>query len=364
MLSRVAVLVGLVACHGDPPADRARVLDQIPGTASSVLAADGKVLSQPRIRPLVDALRPEVPAGLDCALDAALQSEQVAVGIEPSGDVTIAIATRAHVQCAALSQVASGLWIGTLGGGAPAAAGAGVTRAPAFARALPYLRDAPIALVTQQAGMHVLATAAPDPLAAWVAIDAPTKTTADELAKQLRAALDDAAKTDALAQIVKRIDVKQTGAQVVATLGAGPGDLAVALRAAIERTRAAIAQRAFPCPSPFAPPVLACSARECTTPLSCAVEENRISLSSLAPAIEALLAARKDAVVVNGRVEGVRLRDDLATYGLRSGDVLIAVDGKRLTSVDQIPPYLAGTKGKASLIVARLRRFATIELQE
>jgi urease accessory protein UreE len=85
---------------------------------------------------------------------------------------------------------------------------------------------------------------------------------------------------------------------------------------------------------------------------------------SLASAFDEILAARKEVVIANGHAEGLRLRDDLVTYGLASGDVLVAVDGQRLTAVEQLAPSLQKAKARTRLLIARLRRFGTIELVE
>jgi acyl-CoA synthetase (AMP-forming)/AMP-acid ligase II len=108
-----AVLVALGACGTDGPSARTRVLAKIPAEATTVLAADSRALSHPRTRAVVDALRPEVPAGLECVIDAALIGDQIAAGLTADGDLTIAVATRAPVTCAALSRVEPGLWIAT-----------------------------------------------------------------------------------------------------------------------------------------------------------------------------------------------------------------------------------------------------------
>src|SRR6188508_3882096 len=121
MISRAIWVLIAMGCGGDAPAARSRVLDKIPAGVTSLGVADARALAGPRFRPLVDALRGELPAGFDCVADAALQGEQVAAGVTPSGDVTVAIATRAKVACPALSQIEDGLWIATLGRGAPGA---------------------------------------------------------------------------------------------------------------------------------------------------------------------------------------------------------------------------------------------------
>ena len=347
MISRAVWVLIAMGCGGDAPAARSRVLDKIPAGVSSLGVADARALAGPRFRPLVDTLRGELPAGFDCVADAALQGEQVAAGVTPSGDVTVAIATRAKVACPALSQIEDGLWIATLGRGAP---GAGAVSEQQRAR--PFLRDAPIALVTTFGKLRVIATAQPDPLAAWVAFDAPDVTTAQAFATSLEARL--ARPGDAIAPVAKAITIERTGSQVVARLGKTDADLAVALRAAL--TPPPDTARAFPCPSPLTPPVQGCKMDDAAL--------TRLEVYSLASAIDELLAARKEVVIENGRVEGVRLRDDLATYGLASGDILVAIDGKHLTSLEQLGPYLQNPRSRTRLLVERMQRHGTIELVE
>lgn len=346
MISRAIWALLAMGCGGDAPAARSRVLDKIPAGVTSLGVADARALASPRFRPLVDALRAELPAGFDCVADAALAGEQVAAGITPSGDTMVAIATRAKVTCAALSQIEDGLWVATIGGGAPGAGA--VAEQP---RAKPFLRDAPIAIVTTIGKLRVIATAQPEPLAAWAAFDAPDVATAQAFAASLEARL--AKPGEAIAPVAKAITIERTGSQVVARLGKTDADLAVALRAAL--TPAPETARAFPCPSPLTPPVQGCKTDEAAT---------KLEVYSLASAIDELLAARKEVVIYNGRASGVRLRDELATYGLASGDVLVAIDGKHVTSLDQIEPYLQNPRSRTRLLVERMERHGTIELVE
>jgi hypothetical protein len=318
------------------------VLDKIPAGVTSIAVAEGRALSHARFRPLVDVLRGEVPAGFDCVVDAALAGEQIAAGIGPSGDVTVALASRAPVACAVLGQVEDGLWIATLGAGAPAAGERAVNEQP---RARPFLRDAPIALVTTLGKVRLLATATPEPLAAWAAFDAPDVEAAKVVAATLEARLKG---------ISVPITVERTGSQIVARLGTTKADLAAVLREVLSRP-AAIA-RAFPCPSPIAPPVITCAAGE--------QERTKLEVYSLASAVDELLAARKEVVIVNGRVEGVRLRDDLPTFGLQRGDTIVAIDDQHVTALEHVAPYLQKRGTRLQLLVARLQRFGTIELVE
>ena len=146
MISRAVWVLLAAGCGGDAPSARTQILDKIPAGVTSLAVADGRALAHPRFRPLVDVLRGEVPAGFDCVVDAALAGEQIAAGVAPSGDVTVALASRAPVKCAALSRVEDGLYIATLGAGSVAT---GATAAGEQSRARPFLRDAPVALVTR-----------------------------------------------------------------------------------------------------------------------------------------------------------------------------------------------------------------------
>ena len=349
----VWVTIGLLGCGGDAPSARSRVLAKIPAGVTSIGVADGHALSHARFRSLVDVLRAEVPAGFDCVIDAALAGEQVAAGIAPSGDVTVALATKARVKCPALGQTEDGLWIATLGAGAPAA---GATAASEQPRARPFLRDAPIAIVTTYRDLRVLATARPDPLAAWVAFDARDVSAATAFASELGSMIEAASASEVLAPVANAITIDRQGSQVVARIGAVDADLAIALREALARAHVRDTARAFPCPSPFAPPVLGCEQGE--------LDHNKLEVYSLASALDEILAARKEVVIANGRASGVRLRDDLATYGLQSGDLLVAIDGKRVTAVEQVAPYLQSARARTSLMVGRLQRIGLIELVE
>jgi hypothetical protein len=337
MISRVVcVLAALLGCGADAPSARARVLDKIPAGVASIGVADSRALV--KLRAVVDVLRSEVPAGFDCVLDAALEGQQVAAGVGPDGDVTVALASRAVVKCPALSEVEAGLYIATLGAGAP---GAGALAEQARAR--PFLKDAPIAIVTKLGAMRVIGTAQADPPAAWVAFDAADGAAATLLQADLRTRL-----------ATLPITVDRMGSQVVARLVPTKDDLAALLRTALSRPRDSA--RWFACPAALAPPVLTCVAGE--------NDHTTLDVYSLASVFDDLLGARKELVVSNGRVEGVRFTSDLATYGLASGDLLVAVDGQRLTALDQVAPALQKAKVHVQLLVSRSRRFGTIELVE
>jgi len=350
----VWVLVAVAACGRAEPTSRARVLAKIPATASTVVAASGRALAHPRIRGAIDALRPELPISLGCVLDAALASEHVAAGIGRDGAITIAITTRARVTCPALSRLEDGLWLATLGGD-PATADASVLAIAELERARPYLMDAPIAAAIALPGALALATAKPEPLEAWLAID--TRGVAPEaMREQVAGAVRALASAPEIAPFAEHVQIALEGSQVVARLDRPvQADLAVAVRAAIAWRRAQRARVAAPfaCPTP-APPDTTC-VPPCTP--RCVLE-----VSSLAAAIDPAALARGEPVVVNGSFEGLRVRDDLGAAGLRAGDVITAVDGRRLRSRDHLIALVRDARGKMSLAVTRGRQVGTIEL--
>ena len=73
----------------------------------------------------------------------------------------------------------------------------------------------------------------------------------------------------------------------------------------------------------------------------------------------------RDGVLVDEPTDVVNhWRDDLVTFGLASGDTVVAIDGKHVTAVEQVAPYLKKSGSRITLVVARLQRFGTIELVE
>ena len=118
MYARVAVagLITVAACRGSSISQRERVLAKLSPRVFAVLAAEGKALTTPPFRGLVDYMRSELPKTSHCVLDAALASDQVAVSRSERG-TTIVIATHATVKCPELSRIEPELWVGTIGTG-------------------------------------------------------------------------------------------------------------------------------------------------------------------------------------------------------------------------------------------------------
>ena len=338
-----ACALAVAACGRPPAPDRDRVLARIPATASVVIAADGRALGLARIRPLVDAPRPELPTALGCVIDAALAGEHVAIGIGDDRAFTIALASRAPVRCPALSRLEDGIWVATLGDGVVRAGATSVADDPRFGRARPYLGRAPIAIAVQLSGGRLLATAQPAPFEAWLAIDHETPAAATALETQARAFVKRMASDPATAPF-SHVAIARTDTQVVATLANVPaGDLGLAVKALLARERARAMAPPIGCPPAPLPPVVECKAAAFRIP----------PRAPLAP--ELPLAP----VVANGVLVGFRLGAPLAPLGLVAGDVIVAVDGRLVTA---LAPLRAALGRDAALTIRRGTADAVVRL--
>lgn len=343
MTSRGASALALViaACGGGDPPPRERVLAQIPASSMAVLAASAPTLAHPRLRAVVDVLRPAWPSRLGCAIDAALAADHVALGITQARSATLVIETRAKVSCPALKKLGGGLWIATLGDvGAPA--GSSVLDDPKFARARPYLGRAPIALALDVPGGSAIATATAAPLEAWLALDV-HPLFADVIEKRVRGYVDGLRGEPATAAFPGHIAITRTGSQIVARLdGAVDADLAVATRAMIAAHGkvAPRAQARYVCP-PIAPPLIACE------------PGNLLAFTALGAAVTPLIDATIAPVVANGVVDGLRLTSPVPTLGLLTGDLVVAAQGRRVAHRIALAEILRHAKGSLALMIVR-----------
>lgn len=347
------VIAALAACHGRAAPPRQRVLERIPAEVSVVIAADGPVLAAPRARAVVELVRPRWPDRFGCVIEAALASDHVAVGATGSGDLVVVIATRAEVRCAALSKLGDGLWAATLGAAKPSAPGSSVLDDPAHARARTYLLEAPFAVEVLRPGARLVATAAVDPLEGWLAIDVSEEASA--LAEQkVRGFVDKLARTSATAALADRIAVSHDGPQVIARL-AGPVDvdLAAAVRAAIAvfETSSDRPRVSLVCPA-LAPPIVGCAGG------------SSLTATSLSAALAPLAAVRLTPIIENERVASLRLDAPVPSLGLRAGDRLLAIDGRRVTSAAQLGEQLTRARGKVAITLLRDAATEALEVTE
>jgi hypothetical protein len=329
--------LALTAC--DRPARSAR--ERLLATIGGVVVADSRAIAHPRVRGVLDVVASRWPTRMGCVLEAAFAGDQAALSVDRSGNITALIATGSDPRCGALSQREPGVWIATIGAGPGAAAGS-VLDDDRFARARPYLLTAPFAAVSL-ADPHLLAAAQPDPLEAWIAIDAAGR--AQDIEHGLAEQIARMQRDPSTAAVASRLRASRTGdAQVVLRLD-GPidGDLAVAARAMLasleERSRPIAAR--FMCPTPAAPDI------SCTGGTSYRVGSLRTDLAPI------VAVGRPTPIVSNGLVTGLRLEAAVAPLGLDAGDIILAVAGRLVTSRAMLADRIAHARGETSLTIRR-----------
>ncbi|HEY0482665.1 MAG TPA: hypothetical protein VGD37_34320 [Kofleriaceae bacterium] len=348
MAVSVFASAGLVAagtgCHGRAPTPRERVLAGLPADVEAVAVADGRALSHPRVRGVLDVLAARLPASLGCLVDAAVASEAVGVAIDRASNITALVALRQPPRCAALSQREPGLWIATLGAG-PATA-ASVLDDPRFARARPYLETSPIAGVAL-GDLHVLAAAQPEPFDAWVTIDVPGG--ADPIAQAVAEQLAKLQREPATAPLVARIHTARPGPTQLVVRLTGPldVDLAAAVRTALAWLDAAAEPHpataaAFSCARPT--PEVRCLDGKGTSYQVTSLPEDMAQI---------LTVGHPTPIVINGSVTGLRLDSAVPAFGLEAGDVLVAAAGRLVTSRTMLTDRIAHARGATSLTIRR-----------
>ncbi|MDX2088120.1 MAG: hypothetical protein SFX73_09725 [Kofleriaceae bacterium] len=347
-------LACVAACHegtGTSAQARERVLARIDDDATVVIAAQGRALSHPHVRAVIDVLRPRWPARMGCAIDAMFTAEDVAVGIAPRG-TTVVIETTAQVTCPTLSNVGGRLWVATIGDSTTAGT-ASVLDDERRARAKAYLLTAPLVATLELAGGSAIATARPEPLEAWFAFDT-TLALAPLVETRLKAYLDTLANRPVTGPFVQRIEVTRQGSQVVARM-AGPvdADLAVAVRLALSEVGTSTPDevKGLPCP-PRVAPVRSCDPGPA------------FRVTALADAVAPILAAPLLPVIENTRVRGLRLGAAVPALGLEANDILIGVDGRPAIDRAQLSEILRRARGRVAIVVERDRHTSTVSLVE
>jgi hypothetical protein len=336
----ICVMIGAVACRGPVPTARDRLLGELRGDAVTVVVADSRAISHSRIRAVLDVVAGQWPASMGCVLEAAYGGEQAALSIDRNRNVTVLVATTADPRCGALSQRAPGLWIATIGAG-PAAAAPPVRDDARFARALPYLRTAPIAAVALGIGdAHAIATAQPEPFEAWLAIDAPG---GDEIEQAVQTQIDKLRGDPSAAAFAGKLQTSRAGNQVVVRLASAPDlDLVAAARTVIswaeDRTRPDTAR--FTCPDPG--PDTNCS-NGTTYQLGRLREELMMIIDT----------GQVTPVVESGVVTGLRLGAPVPHLGLDAGDVVVAVDGRPISSRAMFQRLVPRARGETTVMVRR-----------
>ncbi|MDB4960750.1 MAG: hypothetical protein JWP01_749 [Myxococcales bacterium] len=78
--------------HGDDRPARERLLARIAADSAVVITAAGPTLTQPRMRAVIDVLRPHGPARMGCAID--LAADHVALGVTEARSAVLVIESR------------------------------------------------------------------------------------------------------------------------------------------------------------------------------------------------------------------------------------------------------------------------------
>jgi hypothetical protein len=350
----ISAELGAVGACGDAASSpRDRVLATLPAGASFLAVGDGASLIA--LKAVVDELRPSAPPSLGCVIDAALASTQAGVAFGSNG-VTVALATDvAPTGCPALSQLASGVWVATVGGGEVAADRADAPSALVDAhlsRARDYLRAAPIAVAGDVPGLgaHIIGTATAAPLEAWLALDFADATLAAKLADSLRSGASELAHVLGGKVLAGRIAVNLVGQQVVIQLARGDATIPLA-----GVTRAIASPLLVALNTPAAPSTwrLGCPTGRAVTRCEQRVAGIALELDDFAELASELVSAELQPVVVGGQIMGVRVGPaGVASLGLATGDVLIARDGRPIQrGLDVV--HALGSPSRTSLLVRR-----------
>jgi hypothetical protein len=299
---------------------------------------------------VIDATRPFLPSQLGCVIEAALTSEVVAVAVAPGAGATIVILTRAHVaHCAALSRVDDDLYVATLGASTLAdSAKASALSDPRWARARSYLINDPIAIALSRDDQRVVIVAQPKPLDSWLTIDA-SDSAATERAIH---AWIDRQQTTALKSFAGKLVVERRGSQVlVRTTKLETDELALAtvdiLRALDAPTPPRVAT--FACP-PLTGGIVRCTGSD-------------IVVDNLTTTLRKLVANDTEPAVVAGDIIGLRLMQD-ADVLLHRGDIVLGVDGHRITSAEQLHELARYAHERSTLAVRRDGADVILDLSE
>jgi hypothetical protein len=347
----VVIAAASAACAGRTPTERERALERIPAQAQVIAAADGPALSTPSFRRVLDAAGPHVPSGLACVLDAAAAGSALAVGVHVDGGVTVVLATRGTVaRCPALGKIADGLYVATIGAGALAADRAhSVLDDPTWERARPYLLREPFALAVERPTSRAIAVAQPDPIDAWLAVDAVQPEALEQTIEQQLARW----RGTGAGELAGKLAVKRTGTQVaIASERLTEADLVTIVTDTLRALDAQPTARApsFSCPGQ-------------TRGIVSCHDGTQLVVTSIPETLIALGRVDASPVVSGGDIIGIRLLGDPPPV-FRRDDVILAVDAHRITEPRQLV-NLAGKLGdEVSIAVRRGGHDAVVQLRE
>lgn len=324
------VTLALGACHRTPSA-RERALAEVPREADLIAAADGAALASPAFRKAIDEIRPRVPPSFGCVIDHVLAADTLVLARDPEGIAVIAIAAPS-IPCPALARIAPDLSLATIG--APGAASGAIDLAR-WQRARPFLLSAPIVLAVDGGDVHVIAGAQLDPAAAWLTIDASDARVSAAAEREAHAWLERLPES--------KLHVTRDGDQIRITLDGASDDELAALAEAGARLFDAAPSRT----SALACPALDAVVQRCEI----AGRHVAITVASIAAVQAVTASAAFEPVIENGEVIGVRATADSPL--LERGDVVLAVDGQRVRSREELGQRVAGGRGRLGFDVRR-----------
>jgi hypothetical protein len=219
---------------------------------------------------------------------------------------------------------------------------------PRWSRARPYLLRDPIAIAVESADRRVLAVAQPKPLAAWMTIDAADIAVVE---RDLRAWIERQRSTP-LATFSADLVVKTRGSQLLVQATKVRGDdLALV---AVDVLRAVDSAPLAP-PAPFVCPAAG------TGIVRCAGTD--VVVANLATTLRKLIAVDTEPVLAGGDIIGIRLSED-AEVLLRRGDVIMGLDGHRITSATQLHELAGFARDRVTLAIRRDGADLVLDLRE
>jgi hypothetical protein len=347
----VVIWTAASACGSRTPTERQRALERIPAKAQVIAAADGPALGSATFRKILDAVRPQLPSSLGCVVDAAMTSQAVAVGVHPDVGTTIVLITRAVVgNCPALSRIDEHVWAATIGAGTVAESRATSMLADSqWDRARPYLLREPFAIAAELPAVRVLAVAQPEPVDAWLAIDAVEAVATERDAKAFLAHYS----APPTIELASKLSVHRTGTQVAVNAEKlTADDLATVVVDLAERAGRAPAESpaVFTCP-PQGNGVVSCH------------DDTHLRVSSVRDLIAELATVPAEPLAANGDIIGIRFTGDPPRL-LRRDDVLLGLGSHRITDSKQLADLAASLDGKAVLAVRREGVEVVVDLSE
>lgn len=351
---RLGIVAMLAACSSRTVGERERALERIPAQAQLIFAADGTALATTTFRRVVSSLTSHVPPSLACVVEASMTSEAVVVGAQPDVGATIILVTRAVVDgCPALSRIGEHMYVATVGAGGLAPARAQSIMSDAgWERARPYLVREPIALAAELPDVRVVAVAQPDPLDAWLAIDAVDSAAVE---RRIKSVLEQW-REPATIELAGKLTLTRAGTQVSVQADALTDDDVVHI--VRDTVRAFEAGPAAPTPEQ----VFACPPTTGNGIVSCHDGTN-YKVASVEEIVRELAFIEAAPVVSGGDISGVRLLAEPKRIFQRD-DVILGIDSHRITAAQQFIDIAAHLGGKASIAVRRAGVEAVLDLSE